>query len=573
MNKFAKLFCGAALLSLMAACSSDEPAVPGNKTDDGSFYTTLTLQTSKISRSATLPGDDEENPIPDDTNSDAGFEVGQDDENNVSSIIVVLAKNTGSQAEPVWQYITHSEADAVPQGDGTGDHQYHKVYKVTFQNAAVLENAGSLVYVFAYCNPTQALKDNIATLFPSGIGEITNGTTDPIWTANRFLMTNRDLSTVTLPSTDQFENTYNTPENPFNLGTVHVQRVSCRFDFKQTTVEGQTEANVYPIKEIASGRVVANVRLTDLALVNLAKQYYYLPWINYGAEGVMQGAELCSRETLGSWVVSPNYDGFKVGEDYTQATLSKYFFFSSGSQEGSDVYNPALASAEDADANNKLVWTSFTSLTREDNDENWGPDKKGIKDYHIWRYASENTLPSVESQKHAFTTGVVFKGGLEAADKDSELGQAMAAGNPVYLLDGTLYGDKAMIEKYIEAHPTSTVADNWKAAAVEGNVDENGDLKSPGDSEFTIYRADDNGVYPIYYFYWNRHNDNGDGTHMEKMEFATVRDNVYKLAVTNIKRYGKPTDDPGKDDESPETYFTVDVHVLPWVVRLNNIDL
>lgn len=571
MNKFSKLFCGAALLGLMASCSSDEPKAPGlNGGSEGSFYTTLTLSMPNASRSATL-----DDPT-DDTNSEDGFEVGLDPENNVGGVLVVLAtKNKSGE----YIYLTDAQADAVPQTGSEAGHENHKVYKVTFKNEELLKHPEEEVYVFAYCNPTDDLKENIDKLFDNdgdgkGIGTIENSEKAQIWTANRFLMTNRDLTVANLPSSAELATS--TPDNPFGLGTVHVQRVACRFDFKQTTVKDQTEANVYPIKEIASGEIVANVRLTDLALVNLAKQYYYLPWINNGDAGVMAGAQLCGRELKGSWVVSPNADFKKKAGlkdetfDFSNAELSKYYFYSSGYQTEGEGFNPATAT--------DLVWTSFEELVQDDNKDHstWGPGMSDAEKtgYKIWRYATENTLPTVESQKHGFTTGVVFKGGLEAADKDSDLGKAMAAGHPVYLLDGTLYGDKAMVLDYITKHPASVVADNWDAAHVDGNYDENDDLLTPGNSGFTIYRYDEvSKMYPIYYFYWNRHNDNTLNTKMGRMEFATVRDNVYKLSVSEIKRYGKPTDNPGDDDESPETYFTVNVHVLPWVVRVNNIVL
>ncbi len=40
---------------------------------------------------------------------------------------------------------------------------------------------------------------------------------------------------------------------------------------------------------------------------------------------------------------------------------------------------------------------------------------------------------------------------------------------------------------------------------------------------------------------------------------------------------GKPGDDPDPENpptpnETPETWFTVELHVLPWVVRVNNIE-
>ena len=63
------------------------------------------------------------------------------------------------------------------------------------------------------------------------------------------------------------------------------------------------------------------------------------------------------------------------------------------------------------------------------------------------------------------------------------------------------------------------------------------------------------------------------------MEFATVRNNVYKLSVTKVSDFGHtndPKDDPDPEnpedpDETPKTYFQVSCRVLPWIVRINNI--
>ena len=85
--------------------------------------------------------------------------------------------------------------------------------------------------------------------------------------------------------------------------------------------------------------------------------------------------------------------------------------------------------------------------------------------------------------------------------------------------------------------------------------------------------------YYCYYYYWNRHNDNGQDGVMGPMEFAVVRNNVYKLAVTKISAPGHPgitANDPDKPtpntpDEQGDVYITVSCKTLPWVVRENNI--
>ena len=107
----------------------------------------------------------------------------------------------------------------------------------------------------------------------------------------------------------------------------------------------------------------------------------------------------------------------------------------------------------------------------------------------------------------------------------------------------------------------------------------------PAPLGITVYRASNEGDsdgwgYYCYYFYWNRHNDNGKPGIMGPMEFATVRNNVYKLSVTKISEFGHPRIpdfdpdpvDPKDPDEEPKVYFQVKVEVLPWVVRVNDIE-
>ena len=100
----------------------------------------------------------------------------------------------------------------------------------------------------------------------------------------------------------------------------------------------------------------------------------------------------------------------------------------------------------------------------------------------------------------------------------------------------------------------------------------------------TLYQSSDDDAdgpgYYCYYFYWNQHNNNDNPGVMGEMEFAVVRNNVYKLAVTKIDRLGHPRlsendpdpSDPDDPDEKGDVYITVSVEPLPWVVRENNIE-
>ncbi|MDE7026737.1 MAG: Mfa1 fimbrilin C-terminal domain-containing protein [Duncaniella freteri] len=117
----------------------------------------------------------------------------------------------------------------------------------------------------------------------------------------------------------------------------------------------------------------------------------------------------------------------------------------------------------------------------------------------------------------------------------------------------------------------------------------NGDIKDAfkaavTGADITIYqRSNDNKFgwgYYCYYYYWNRHNDNRNNGVMGPMEFAVVRNNVYKIAVTKLSRLGHPrisendpeNPTPDTDDEVNNVYITVETETLPWVVRINNIE-
>ena len=85
--------------------------------------------------------------------------------------------------------------------------------------------------------------------------------------------------------------------------------------------------------------------------------------------------------------------------------------------------------------------------------------------------------------------------------------------------------------------------------------------------------------YYCYYYYWNRHNDNGRNGVMGPMEFDVVRNNVYKISVDKVSHLGHPripTNDPenptpNDPDESDLIYLDVKVTVLPWTTRINNV--
>lgn len=126
---------------------------------------------------------------------------------------------------------------------------------------------------------------------------------------------------------------------------------------------------------------------------------------------------------------------------------------------------------------------------------------------------------------------------------------------------GTLTGGDPEKMKYITAMRKAMTAQ--KIAIYQSSLDPN--QTNPG--------------YYCYYYYWNRHNDNGRAGVMGPMEFDVVRNNVYKLSVDKVNRLGHPripendpdTPTPTTPDESADIYIDVIVEIADWAVRLNSI--
>lgn len=230
------------------------------------------------------------------------------------------------------------------------------------------------------------------------------------------------------------------------------------------------------------------------------------------------------------------------------------------------------------------------------------------------------------------TTGIVFKAEIKPLANPGEgtyakiLADAMAAGETIYAFSenssnkgdaqiSVVLGSALDVYNYAKSHNTSTIrakfveaaqagyfklydadgnllpatdetviftpADNKAVAKVTGeSANDNATYADSDNFGFIAYApetgADGQNHYYSYYYYYNRHNDNGQPNAMGAMEFATVRNNIYKIKVDNVLRFGVPADtppDPWTPDETPDVYFKVSVRVLDWVVRINNIIL
>lgn len=442
------------------------------------------------------------------SNANTDTEVGLDKENKISTVDIALV---GGGSTVVASNVTPTAANA-------------STYVAKFDTKALVAGTTYKVYIYANCSAPSAV--DVDAVSKATIAEMTAD--------NKFWMTNAHAALdVTLP-TDLAP--YTQPNTPLSLGAHTVERSMARFDYKQ--------AGAF---DMGAG---ITLTLTDAALINQSKAHYMFRRVtadaNTSSDVTVGGAEIPTN-----WVVDTDW-GNKVAANF-DAQL---------------------------EAPSTWDWTSLASLTTDDQYDG---------DYKIWCYAKENTIPGTTAQKHNVSTGVVFKGELTAGETASDaVKTAMAAGKRIYVFNNVLYGAWKDVKAAAEAgtDPTLQAAYNQAATGVAADAEPTGAAAAA--AGFTGYSAKD-GKYYNYYYYWNRHNDNLDPYTMGIMEFAVVRNNVYKLAVDKIKRFGHPTPpdptnpdpdpepdpdpvDPDDPDESVNYYFNVTVKVLPWTVRINNIE-
>lgn len=261
------------------------------------------------------------------------------------------------------------------------------------------------------------------------------------------------------------------------------------------------------------------------------------------------------------------------------------------------VFKAKMIPTEALKTVNPKLYNALKGLKEDGNALTGTPDENPIlyslngNLYLTWREVQKSAIEASVEMENNMPAPLKDKDGNVVMEGDAIVVKNVNRTNSLYLATfgqgaiGTFTWGKSET-KYIDKGDQDENSANYNWEAWKANKATIGDMRAAVTSAgFTIYQTstDENlgGIgYYCYYFYWNRHNDNGKPGIMGDMEFAVVRNNVYKLAVTNIKQLGHPRipeNDPDKPkpdtpDESSDIYITVTCQVLPWVVRVNNIE-
>lgn len=171
-------------------------------------------------------------------------------------------------------------------------------------------------------------------------------------------------------------------------------------------------------------------------------------------------------------------------------------------------------------------------------------------------YCFENST-DINHQTHGLSTGISFVARMYSNE---------ACTSPIttlYQYQGYNFTSLGAIGEAFKGNTPQAILDLIKGTKPE--TKEN--LKAAG-----IVKYSDNICY--YYTTEIKHFDNGNNNTLGNMEFAIMRNNIYSLAITNISKIGDPIVDPtpGTPNETKEAALKVQVKILPWIVRYNDIE-
>ena len=624
-------FLGAVALLTMASCAKDDAGGPqGPEGVKGDFFMSMNITQASAVNSRTATGDQ-------------GIEVGKDRENKVASALIIFATPDadGSGDYTIFKVIPTSNLTPGNNNANLAIFEMdRKTIQDDIKGTSGSETSKTYS-IFVVANPTTEGPNAITTALREG-GKLqmffelaSDG--DTYWSLTssegKFLMSSKDVVTKTITSDDVATGTHTTQANALHLGTVEIQRAMSRFDI--AFAEPNSDGKEYSKFKIDNGNddFDVTIELEGVALVNQATKVPLFKVTDAERGSATDGYFAKKKmnftsETLLNHVITPLQESF----------LTPFFNggVNAGMLEGTQIaYNTLTYKSIDeiTESDNQFTHTGSTAAPNLQNMYKiWRYCMENANAPETAYEAGVNN----DNQVNGNSTGVAFKAKMTV--EGDAISSASASKKDIYAYNSVILGTFERLRDYVknpkqpdeienpnegERETTPTVPNpskdpgiyemvqiQWAAALAAVNAANGGkyidtdptaeetgkvNWKTASDADltafetamhdelvkhkFTVYKADAQGDYYCYYIYWNRHNDNGDETLMAPMEFATVRNNVYKLKVTGINKLGHPgvpgdDPDPNKPDDPDEKdhlYMSVECKVLPWEVRVNDI--
>lgn len=568
---------GMLVTALVAGCAQEDI---GNAPSEGGGMSA----TSYVSLSFASPQGTPTRSNPTGGETGDGQETGQDYENAITSAVAFFYQGTDQEGvnsnggTPIKAVVSFNNIGNGTDENSTGvDRTY-----TTLPQQVDLENGTYNVIVVANPGADWWTGQSLT------LDDVRNHIQTTAWTVSEsgysnFVMTSAADATLTLNSN---------PSTAPAKATVNVERMAARLDYKAKTSYTCTDP-AYPD---------ATVEITGAALVNnLTAGSYLLKRVADDVNGV---PTYLGNETPDAGVQT-NY----VLDPWTVAKTSTNNSFTIGGETktAEDLYGEWFGDISQ-DPNH---WADYVH-----------PGTKVTVGTETWQrigYTLENTTAAEEAGKR-YSTGVVFKAKFHPAKVTSYTNSTYTDGATFFAYGKTLYASmedmmigfyghkfdngfsgiqncktwddvKSFIEstllgndpsgyrdyllKQVDDHQsgnltqpelTSLEWSNYMLNECGYSKDENGKVVLDQNSKVTRIALQPYGTRTYedatcYYTWWVRHSNDNDDTKKGIMEYAIVRNNIYKLTVNSIYSLGGEI--PEDDDEEG---IILDVYVNDWLL-------
>lgn len=555
------------MASLAAGCAQEDidTAPTGGGGMSASSYVSLSFASQQSTPTRSNPKGGEQGD---------GQEKGQVNENEIKSAVAFFYQGSGtdgvnsSGTTPIMAVATFNVGSYTEPGNGNGiDRKY-----TTMPQQVDLDDGTYNVLVVANPGADWWTGQSLT------LADVRNHIQTTAWTASGsdysdFVMTSAADATLTLNSN---------PESDPAKATVNVERMAARLDYK-TTGNYTCDDPAYPdaTVEITGAALVNNLTAGSYLLKRVAStvdgvptylgnetpdagvqtNYVLDPWTagktsannSFTIGGEVKTAEDLYGEWFGNILQDPNY-----WADYVQPGIE----VSDGTEQwqriGYTLENTTAADAAGSDYSTGVVFKATFH-------------PKGVANYtdgETFFALGTHLFASMEDMM-TYVYGADFSqfdAKIDACDNWASVKTFAAS-----LLDNDPSGYKAFLLGQDEAQDLAQVKESlkWSAYMLSNcgysaslnetykvELDQNGIVTRNALQSYGVRTYED---ATCYYTWWVRHsNDNNDET-KGIMEYAIVRNNIYKLTVNSIYSLGNYV--PGEDEN-----IILDVYVNDWLL-------
>ena len=314
------------------------------------------------------------------------------------------------------------------------------------------------------------------------------------------------------------------------------------------------------------------VKLEGYALVNLSKNVNYVRHIGTESTATITTTNAFGTLNNSNYLLTPywsaknavtfNNDGTFAG---APATTTWFYNDLAAVSNESKTITPTGGNAATAGT---ISWEDLTyykplPTTDDENQDVTGPGSQhgnpleGIG--KLMDYCFENST-SVDKQVHGLSTGISF---LARIYSNKECTTPITA---LYLYAEHNF---TSINDIVEAY-SGNVSQAVKDLAAKETGNQPISDEELEAAKITRYRGN------VCYYYTTeiKHFDNRIPDESGIMEFAIMRNNIYSLSVSDITQIGEPFVDPtpNVENETKKTYLDIQVMMMPWKVRYNDIE-